>query len=631
MDNIFLKDLNAFIMINFKFDPSTGQNVINLPKKMKKKYNLNDLKFPGNNKLSNYFYYESLSLLLKMQNLSKGKKEDIIGNFLQIVYTFYNQGKETIIPSLDILGYIIPYKDSKKIKNCFCENDDDFISFLIFNLVLLNYKKIHQSFYDSIYFDILEIVLLYDYIFIRGCVKNNIIKYEVTKVIKIILNDYTATSEINSNLKNFFFESGKITKNSFLIPENESEQGINEINILIDNIYKIIQNGLEFRNILIDNLKNINKLKRKRLNMGEENEIIENTSENSEERKEDKNMERLMKDLQETIKNMKKTIDENEKNFNNSLNIQNGIIEEQKIIILENKKKIEDLQNSDIENKKKIEDLQNSMKEQNNTIEAQALNIEALNTIILNKETIIEEKEKSIKDLKQDISIKSKDLSKTKISLNQSKIRIDNQSTLLIKNNQLINKLNGKVHDLERKNKENESKITELNTKDNTLSNKIDLIGCRDFLRRVILDFCYFFNVNHYNDFKDAARLINIEIKNKKNITHFEEFTKKVNLARFIEIIGNILDDSDNLSHLYFKELSIKYRYQDIKSITNVENIKKNINKCKNAVHVFSKINFDSVFSFFINDIDYPNFLINNIPIEEKDWTNAITKNINNK
>jgi hypothetical protein len=129
---------------------------------MKKSFNLDALNFPGKEKLSNLFFYESLSLLLKMQKLSIEKKR--IENFLEIIYAFYS-GNKNIISALDILGYNIPYKNSENIKKCFCENDD-FISFLVFNLILLFYKNIPQKFCESYNFHLLEIVILYDYIYI---------------------------------------------------------------------------------------------------------------------------------------------------------------------------------------------------------------------------------------------------------------------------------------------------------------------------------------------------------------------------------------------------------------------------------------------------------------------------------
>jgi hypothetical protein len=145
----------------------------------------------------------------------------------------------------------------------------------------------------------------------------------------------------------------------------------------------------------------------------------------------------------------------------------------------------------------------------------------------------------------------------------------------LIKNSQLINKLKEEVDILKKIHFEDNNQITKLKMKLNEVSNKIDLIGCRDFLRIIILDFCDFLKVKNYNNFREAASLIKNEIKKKIGDSSLQEFVKKVNLIRFIENLGKLIDDSDILSHLYFKELSIKYRNKNIKVLTNVENIKK--------------------------------------------------------
>ena len=199
---------------------------------------------------------------------------------------------------------------------------------------------------------------------------------------------------------------------------------------------------------------------------------------------------------------------------------------------------------------------------------------------------------------------------------------------MLIKNSQLINKLKEEVDILKKIHFEDNNQITKLKMKLNEVSNKIDLIGCRDFLRIIILDFCDFLKVKNYNNFREAASLIKNEIKKKIGDSSLQEFVKKVNLIRFIENLGKLIDDSDILSHLYFKELSIKYRNKNIKVLTNVENIKKNINKCKDAFYEYAKINFDSIFSFFINDLKYPYFILNNSNIDEKEWFDAIKRNI---
>ena len=158
----------------------------------------------------------------------------------------------------------------------------------------------------------------------------------------------------------------------------------------------------------------------------------------------------------------------------------------------------------------------------------------------------------------------------------------------------------------------------------------MDLIGCRDFLRRVFSDFCYCFGIHQNGTYKETAKLIIENIKNKKDDLSLQEFEKKVNLIAFIEQLGNIIDELDRVSHLYFKELSIKYRNQDINKITNEAKIRENIIKCNTAFNDYSKMNFDFIFNFFINDCKYPNYIINNLEIDKNGFSNAIISFNNN-
>ena len=169
-----------------------------------------------------------------------------------------------------------------------------------------------------------------------------------------------------------------------------------------------------------------------------------------------------------------------------------------------------------------------------------------------------------------------------------------------------------------------ENEVETLKSKTKSLSNKIDLIGCRDFLRRVFSDFCFFFGINQNGNYKQTAKLIIKNIKEKKDNLSLQEFEKKVNLTAFIEQLGNIIDESDNVSHFYFKELSIKYRNQDISDITKEEIIRDNIIKCNTALNYYSKMNFDSIFNFFINNCNYPKYIINKLEMNENGFSNAI-------
>ena len=70
METEFLDNFLQFSVENFNFDPSTCKISFNYHKTI---INLEDLNFPRNEKLVNLFFYECLSLLLKLQNLYKEK------------------------------------------------------------------------------------------------------------------------------------------------------------------------------------------------------------------------------------------------------------------------------------------------------------------------------------------------------------------------------------------------------------------------------------------------------------------------------------------------------------------------------------------------------------------------------
>ena len=66
----------------------------------------------------------------------------------------------------------------------------------------------------------------------------------------------------------------------------------------------------------------------------------------------------------------------------------------------------EDLTKLDNEKGKEITKLKEDLNQLNDVIQAQKVNIDALNNVILNKNITIEENEKNIEELKQDLSSK---------------------------------------------------------------------------------------------------------------------------------------------------------------------------------------------------------------------------------
>ena len=97
------------------------------------------------------------------------------------------------------------------------------------------------------------------------------------------------------------------------------------------------------------------------------------------------------------------------------------------------------------------------------------------------------------------------------------------------------------------------------------------------------MDFYFLFHFSSNGNYKETSKFIVDKIKKDDNKSQIKIFAQKVNLFAFIEWLGKIIDESDNLSHFYFKELSIKYRNKNISPIANKEIIKNNIIKFKNA------------------------------------------------
>ena len=212
-------------------------------------------------------------------------------------------------------------------------------------------------------------------------------------------------------------------------------------------------------------------------------------------------------------------------------------------------------------------------------------------------------------------------MKKNESLFNEKLIIIDNLNLLTAKNSKKITDLTENLYSLIKK-------YEDLEKKYKNLDNKINLIGCRDFLRKIISDFFFIFGYVHHGKYNETARNLIDQIKKEDNKSPLKQFAQKVNLIEFLDYLAKIIEESDDLSHFFFKELSIEFRNQDISQITNEEIIKENITKCKNAFNDFCKMNFDYIFSFFINECNYPNYIFNKVDISRNNFLNAI-KNYN--
>ena len=255
---------------------------------------------------------------------------------------------------------------------------------------------------------------------------------------------------------------------------------------------------------------------------------------------------------------------------------------------------------------------------QKNILDTRQLNIDNLKYSILIR-----------KELKKDINEKHKDLRENKTSMDQFKIRIDNQDSCISKQQQQITKLNQKIYDMYLENTKRDKKINDLNKDLKKLSQKIDLIGCRDFLINLFNDFCSLFCVFHNGNYAATANIIAENIKNTKD-NELKKFALKVNLIKFIKNLANLIEDSDNLSHYFFKELSIRFENENVQEITIEEDIKKNITKCQQAFNQYFNYNFDLYFNFLKNECDYSNYIFNNLEISNNSLLDAIKRFNNN-
>ena len=609
-----------FCIVNFNYNPETLKEENNSISQNKESHT--QFKFPED-KISNLFFNECLSLLAKTNDNFKKNNANLIMNILIVIYNFVFKGNNNAFEFLFIYGFKLPFQmDDDDIQKSF-DKKEDFKSFQLFNLVLMKYNDVNDDFYKNNNFFILESLLLYDYTFISKNKTNIKFKHVICNLIKTLINFYIKLSGENiiaMNLKNFFYKEGKIKNNLFLVPENVYNNGYAKFNNLIENIKQIIINESDIQ-LFVNNLYKLNDFKRLKIDIEEDSEETEFSSEGNN-NNEESNKEKLLFELNKKIEKLMKSDEDKSKKIENLIKSDE-----------DKSKKIENLTKSDEDKSKKIENLNliienltQSQKYQNDKIDAQQLNIENLNNIILNREFTIEQKEKNIEELKKNKTEKNKDLKQNKTSINQYLIQIDNQKTNLLKQSQLITKLTNQVNDLQTTNEQRDKKINSLNDELKIISNKLDLIGCRDFLREIFKDFCDFFKVIHNGKYKDAAKLI-IEKINQKDDDNLKIFVSKVNLIDFIKKLGDIIEDSDNLSHYFFKELSIKYKKENIGILSSTEeNINKNIIKCNILFNEYSKNNFDYYFSFLINECNYSNYIINNINMNDNVWFNAIKK-----
>ena len=84
------------------------------------------------------------------------------------------------------------------------------------------------------------------------------------------------------------------------------------------------------------------------------------------------------------------------------------------------------------------------------------------------------------------------------------------------------------------------------------------LISSRDFLKLIIIDLCFYFDVSYSSE--NIKLIIEELIKVIKNNEQIQSFIIYVDLIDFLNNLGNIVEHMDNISNGYFPQLSFKYK-----------------------------------------------------------------------
>ena len=649
MSGNFLGALVEFCKANFNFDPVNYAELSDtLYVSSQNEEAFINLEFP-NDELADIFNYETLSLLLKTDKDFRDNHKEIVKNILIVINNFYS-GNKNAVDYLDIY-YSLPLKNyCENIEKC-VNNIENANHFLLFNFLLNNINNIQEQYYDNIEFIILNILLLYDYAFIRNKLANINSKYAISLIIITLMGVYIKASDnysMASKLANFFFEGGQINYKSFLVPENLYENGYKEFDELILIVKKIFEDESISKDIIMK-IEVLNKLQRIKLFKEENKEKTEinkknnieklNKNNNKEEpniinnndKKEPFNIINNEEELNINNNNEELNISNNNKGeFNKTNKENNNNITREFCLKKEDKaveeleklyeKEVKELKEISKLNFKELNKLNEEIAELKESDKKQNEMIDYLYNIMANK-AITKVK---VKNIKEDLLTANKDLEQNSITLKEIEIKIDNLIMIEEKMNQDIIKLSNNMDSLNKR-------VEELKNDNKNIHNRIDLIDNHDFFRKIFSDFCHIFGFINNGQYEEIAKQIINKIKNGNIDSSIKQFTQKVNLIEFIDFLPKIIKESDNINHYFIPELSMQFRNSDINELTNKENIKENMNKCRIAFNQYCKMNFDSVFSFLINDCDYPNLIINKLNINNSGFQQAIDNYNNTK
>ena len=636
MNDIFKKELKEYIKQNFNYDPEFGKKSKEITRYAKEKKGFDSLHFPKSDEISNLFIYNSLKIL---NDIKPEKSNEKLFKLLSCAYLFFEDDSKFEL-AIDEIEY--PFKFSKSIINCF-QNKKDYVSFQIFNMALLLLKKIEDIYFKSMDFEMYNIIVLFEYLFIDMNTEKQL-QIITAKIISTLFKEmleFHIQNDFVANLNSFFFSEGKPSYTQFLNPKDSKKEFAKSTFLeLEEKLLNIIKknNDYFFDEISQNLFQKLNSVDRVLL-------IEEKNEKKMDEKNKLDNVTNIhnkidLKDEFET-NNREKNISLNEgliinKNLNilnedndntnliNSVNLLNGQVTKlsKDNTNLSNKvtKLSEDNTNLRNQMTKLREDnssLNNvviKLKEDNSSLNNEVIKLKkdnrSLNTEIIklngdvknlnkrldfseklaeqllnevnnlkikvdNKDFTINQKEEEIKmqkdeiininKEKKEISKKSLNLSVEKIKLESDLKKINESYDILSQNQTSIKKENENINNQNIKLKEQTDKLQRDEYE------KI-LIGARDFLKLIINDLCFYFDVESCEEYSKMAESLIVAINGRKEI---KSFIEKVEFINFLSSLGKVIDDMDDASHKLFPELSFKYRQKNYNR--SEEKIKYNI------------------------------------------------------
>ena len=219
MNDIFKEELKEYIKQNFNYDPEFGKKSKEITRYGKEKKRFDSLHFPKSDEISNLFIYNSLKIL---NDIKPEKSNEKLFKLLSCVYLFFEDDSNFEV-SIDEIEY--PFKFSKSIINCF-QNKKDYVSFQIFNMALLLLKKIEDIYFKSMDFEMYNIIVLFEYLFIDMNTEKQL-QIITAKIISTLFKEmleFHIQNDFVANLNSFFFSEGKPSYTQFLKPKDSKKE-----------------------------------------------------------------------------------------------------------------------------------------------------------------------------------------------------------------------------------------------------------------------------------------------------------------------------------------------------------------------------------------------------------------------